>query len=159
MTTLRAMTEAEFVAWRAEVIPTYAAGKVESGQWPQDEALARSVKEYDELLPQGMATADHHLFTVVNDGATAVGTLWFAVKTKFNARIAYVFDISVAPQHQRQGHARAAFLALEDEVRRLGLTGIALHVFGHNHGALALYQQLGFAPTNISMFKALAAAA
>ena len=50
-------------------------------------------------------------------------------------------------------HAARAFLALEEEVRRRGLSGIALHVFGHNDGARALYDKLGFRPTNISMFK------
>ena len=42
--------------------------------------------------------------------------LWFAVKTRFDARIAYVFDVGVRPERQREGHAFAAFLALEDEV-------------------------------------------
>lgn len=41
----------------------------------------------------------------------------------------------------------------EDEVRKLGLFGIALHVFGHNNGAQALYAKLGYQPTNISLFK------
>jgi ribosomal protein S18 acetylase RimI-like enzyme len=79
--------------------------------------------------------------------------LWFAVKKKFDARIAYVFDVSVRPERQREGHAMRALVALEEEVRRLGLSGIALHVFGHNAGARALYDRLGFQPTNISLFK------
>jgi RimJ/RimL family protein N-acetyltransferase len=37
----------------------------------------------------------------------------------------------------------------------LGLSGIALHVFGHNHGAQALYAKLGFVATNINLFKSL----
>ena len=69
--------------------------------------------------------------------------LWFAVKKKFGADIAYVFDVSIRPERQREGHAARAFLALEEQVRRLGLTGIALHVFGHNDAARALYAKLG----------------
>ena len=42
---------------------------------------------------------------------------------------------------------------------RLGLQGIALHVFGHNTGAQALYGKLGYVPTNINMFKAVPAGA
>jgi ribosomal protein S18 acetylase RimI-like enzyme len=59
----------------------------------------------------------------------------------------------VLPERQREGHAFRAFLDLEAEVQRLGLSGIALHVFGHNTGAQALYAKLGFQPTNISLFK------
>ena len=79
--------------------------------------------------------------------------LWFAVKTRFDARIAYVFDVGVRPERQRQGHASAAFLALEDEVSKLGLAGIALHVFGHNTAGQGLYARLGFRPKCISLFK------
>ena len=90
--------------------------------------------------------------------AAGVGVLWFAVKTRFNARIAYVFDVSIRPERQRQGHALRAFQALDEEVRRLGLAGIALHVFGHNMAARALYEKLGFAATSISLYKQVDAA-
>jgi ribosomal protein S18 acetylase RimI-like enzyme len=155
---LRAMSLPEYERWLEATIPAYAADKVASGQWSQAESLARSKKEYDELLPQGRGTADNHFFTIVDAQSAAVGVLWFAVKTRFDARIAYVFDVAVQPERQREGHALRAFVALEDEVRRLGLSGIGLHVFGHNTGAHALYARLGFAATNISMFKPLSAA-
>ena len=155
MTTLRPMAEPEYAEFAAQAIPAYAADKVASGQWAAADALELSRKEHEELLPQGLRTPDNHLFTIVDASGAPVGMLWFAVKTKFDARIAYVFDVEVWPERQREGHAYRAFVALDDEVRRLGLTGIALHVFGHNTGAQALYAKLGFQPTNISLFKAL----
>ena len=155
MPALRAMTEPEFTAWAAAEVPAYAADKVASGQWAADVSLALSQKEQDQLLPQGLQSVDNHLFNIVDAGGTVVGMLWFAEQTRFNARIAYVFDIDVWPAYQRQGHGTRAFQALEVEVQRLGLTGIALHVFGHNTGAQALYAKLGFRPTNISLFKAV----
>ena len=147
------MTEPEYTAWLEVTIPGYAADKVASGQWSEEDSLALSRKEYAELLPQGLETPDNYLFTITDAQAIAVGVLWFAVKTKFSARVANVFDVSVCPARQREGHAFRAFLALEDEVRRLGLSGIALHVFGHNKAAQALYAKLGFQPTNIALFK------
>ena len=153
------MTQSEYAVWLAETIPAYAADKVASGQWAEDTALELSKKEYGELLPQGPETPENHLFTILDQEAVPVGVLWFAVKTKFNARIAFVLDVSVAEGRRRQGHARRALLALEDEVRKLGLSGIALHVFGHNTGAQALYAKLGYQPTNISLFKPIGLAA
>jgi ribosomal protein S18 acetylase RimI-like enzyme len=155
MPTLRPMTQTEFAAWRDAVIPAYAADKVASGQWSPEESLELSKQETEALLPRGLETPDNHFFAIVDSQSVAVGMLWFAVKTKFNARIAYVYDVSVQHDRQRQGHAMRAFLALEDEVRSRGLAGIALHVFGHNAGARALYAQLGYAPTNINLFKPL----
>lgn len=156
---LRPMTAPEFQAWMAAVIPDYADDKVASGHWAREEALALSTREFGELLPQGLATDGHHLYTVLDPQGAPVGSLWFEVQTRFEARIAFVFDVVIEPAHRRQGHARRAFLALEHEVRRLGLSGIALHVFGHNTAGRALYAGLGFEPTNISLFKPVGASA
>jgi ribosomal protein S18 acetylase RimI-like enzyme len=153
MAFLRPMTEAEYAAWLDTAIPEYAASKVASGQWLEGESLELSRKEHQELLPHGRATPDNYFFTITDPQGTAVGVVWFAVKTKFNERIAYVFDVRVRPERQREGHASRALLALEHEVRKLGLSGIALHVFGHNKAAQALYAKLGFQPTNINLFK------
>jgi ribosomal protein S18 acetylase RimI-like enzyme len=147
------MTQSEYAAWLKATIPEHAADKVASGQWSEAASLELSKKEYQDLLPQGLETPDNYFFTIADPQAAAVGALWFAVKTKFNAPVAYVFDVRVWPERQREGHAFRALLALEDEVRKLGLSGIALHVFGHNKGAQALYAKLGFQPTNISLFK------
>ena len=151
---LRAMTEVEYAAWLAESIPAYAAAKVESGQWVEESSLELSRKEHEALLPRGLATEDNFLYSIVNASSTPVGMLWFAVKSRGADRMAYVQDVNIIPQHQRQGHAYGAFLALEREVRRLGLVGVGLHVFGHNAGARSLYEKLGFRPTNIVMYKA-----
>ena len=90
-----------------------------------------------------------------DEGRAAVGMLWIAGLERAGQRIAYVYDISVRPEHRRKGHAASAFAALEGKVRELGLSGIALHVFGHNAGAVALYTKLGYQATNINMFKAV----
>lgn len=158
MSVLRPMTETEYITWLAEAIPEYAADKVAAGQWAADAALELSRKEYEELLSQGTHTPDNHLFTITDAEGAPVGVLWFAVQTKFDARIAYVFDVSIQESRRRQGHGRRAFLALEDQARRLELTGVALHVFGHNTNARALYAGLGYEPTNISLFKPIGAA-
>jgi ribosomal protein S18 acetylase RimI-like enzyme len=158
VTVLRPMTDSEYADWVAEAIPAYAHDKVASGQWSAEAAIELSTNEHHELLPAGLQTPDNFLFTIEDDAGRAVGMLWFAVQIKFSSRIAYVFDVSIRPERQRQGHAFQAFRALEAEVKRQGLTGIALHVFGHNAGAQALYARLGFQPTNISLFKPVVAA-
>lgn len=155
MSVLRPITDAEYAAWLDVVIPEFAEDKVAAGQWPADRALELSRHEYATLLPQGKDTPDNHLYSVLDADGRRVGTLWFVIKERANKRIAYVYDVYVVPEQRRRGHAFRAFQALEGEVLRLGLTGIALHVFGHNHAAQALYVKLGYVATNINMFKAL----
>ncbi len=155
MALLRPITEDEYRVWLEEVIPEYAADKVTAGQWPEASALELSRKEYEELLPAGRNTENNYLYTVLNPKDQPVGTVWFAAQERGAQRVAYVYDVTIAAEHRRQGHAFRALQELEVEVARLGLDGLALHVFGHNQSARALYVKLGYAATNISMFKAL----
>lgn len=154
-TALRPITEAEYAAWLGESVPAYAADKVASGAWPAAGAVGRSRQEFDAMLPEGLQTPDHYVQAIVDEAGLPVGTLWFATEERGGARIAYVYDLKVAPAHRRRGHARRAFCLLEDEARGAGLAGIGLHVFGLNTAAQALYAALGFRPTSISLFKSL----
>jgi ribosomal protein S18 acetylase RimI-like enzyme len=131
---------------------------VASGRWAADESLELARGEYAQLLPHGLRTDEQFLLTIVGARGQAVGSLWFGRVPRAGGGIAYVYDLVVRPRHRRRGHATRAFLALEAEVRKLGLVGIALHVFGHNVGAQALYAKLGFQPTNINLFKPIEAA-
>ncbi len=153
MTELVPMRDADFDAFIAEAVPTYAADKVRAGQWTEDESLALSKQSFDALLPQGLATPGHRVFSLVDEHQAVVGVLWIAEQTRAGRQIAYVYNIRIAPSHQRRGHASRALRALEAMLPALGLSGIALHVFGHNAAATALYEKLGYLPTNIMMFK------
>lgn len=158
MSTLRPFTESEYLAWRDETIPAYATDKVASGAWSAEESLEKSRAEFEALLPDGKDTTDNRLFAVLSEDGTRVGMLWFAVKARADRKIAYVYNIEIDAPYRRLGHAQRALGALEREAQRLGLGGIALHVFGHNTSAHALYVKLGFLATNINMFKPVAAA-
>lgn len=97
----------------------------------------------------------HHLFEIRLPAPedTVVGFLWLAETERGGQRQGFVYDVSVHPAHRRQGHAQAAFVALEAVARELGLMAIGLHVFAHNPGAQALYRKLGYEVTGINMQK------
>lgn len=152
---LRRMTQEQFDDWLPGAIKGYAEEHVASGRWSKDEALGRSRQEYEQLLPQGVTTPNHHLWTIVreSDGQRA-GMLWMAVRDQ-PARQAFIYNIEIDEQFRRRGYAEQAMLKLETEVRQLGLDTISLHVFGHNAKARPLYEKLGYEPTNILMAKKL----
>lgn len=157
MTHLRPMTPDEFARWRAQSIPTYAADKVRSGRWAEAESLAEAEKEFDQLLPQGLQTPGHTICTLGDDAGQSVGALWVARTERAAGPVGFIYDLVVWPEHRGKGHARRAMRALEVEAAKLGFHGLALHVFGHNTPARALYDELGYEPTNINMFKPLGA--
>lgn len=149
------MNVEQFSAFAHASVADYAAEKVNSGQWAEDQSLELSRKNFEELLPQGLQTPDNYFFCVLDEHAATVGALWIGVKEFAGRRAAYVYDIWIAPDFRRRGHATRALLAAEHEARRLGLSGIGLHVFGHNVAARTLYEALGYRATNINMFKSL----
>ena len=137
-------------------IAAYAEDNVAAGRWPLAGALERSRNEFLSLLPQGLATPDHHWLEIrASAHGPRVGHLWFAVQVQQGQCTAFVYDIEVQPAHRRQGHARRALQALEGLAAELGAAHIGLHVFGFNAPAQALYRSLGYAVTSLDMNKPL----
>ncbi len=157
MKTLVPMNEVQFQRYLQIMIPEYAQDKVRSGQWAQSQALELARQSMQTSLPQGLATPDHHLYVMEHGPQRAVvGMIWIAAMQRGDCKVAHIFDVMVDEPYRRQGHATWAFAELEKRALELGLSGLALHVFGHNPQAHALYVKLGFLTTNINMFKALA---
>ena len=154
MTILTPMPPPSFARYRDSAAKGYADDNVAAGRWPEAGALQRSYDDFDESLPQGLDTPDNYIFEIRDEVTnTIVGEIWFAIVVKNGIRSAFVYDLEVHPEFRRQGHARAAFIALEPLVESLGLSSIGLHVFGHNPVAQALYSSLGYGVTGINMRK------
>lgn len=156
MTELRPMTQAAFEAFLARSVPDYASDKVRAGTWRAEDALQLSQKSHAQLLPQGLATPDNHLFTIVHGGVDA-GNLWLAVQGAGDRALGFVYDLFVAEAFRRRGVATAAMRLLEGEAAHLGLESISLHVFGFNDAARELYAKIGYVVTDIDMSKSLRA--
>lgn len=148
------MTEAGFEAFLTRSVPDYAGDKVRAGTWRAEDALRLSQESHAQLLPQGLATPDNHLFTIMHGGVDA-GNLWLAVQRPGGRALGFVYDVFVAEAFRRRGVATAAMLLLEQEAARLGLESIGLHVFGFNDAARDLYAKIGYVVTDIDMSKDL----
>jgi len=156
MVQLVKISEAEYQTWLERTIVEYAEEKVRAGNWKEDEALKRSEKAFRELLPGGVDTADQHLCSIIDEASgCSVGVLWFAREDRYPKPVAYVFDLLVYEPYRRQGYAEQAMLAMENQVKAMGLDEISLHVFGHNWSARHLYEKLGYETTNVYMSKKL----
>lgn len=158
MVRLDPMTSEEYDAFQAWMIPEYARSGVEQGTWSEAEAAGESAKQFASLLPKGRDTPDHFLRVVRADEVEGrVGTVWYARRPTPAGVELFVYWIGVDEAFRRRGFASAVFTALEREAQRLGATSIALHVFGKNTGARALYERLGFRATNLRMARPVVA--
>ena len=158
MVQLIPMTENEFQPYYRRAVEDYARDHVEAGNWHPSEALRKAEKQFQQLLPDGVASKDQHLYSIVHDPTgMKVGMIWFAVRYKSFAShpYAFVYDFLIDEEFRRKGYGKQAFVALEDKVKELGLDSISLHVFGHNQAAIALYQAAGYETTDLLMTKKL----
>lgn len=150
------MNEQEYQDYLSYAIANYGQEHVKSGQWNQEEALEEATKEYQHYLPDGLQTPNQYLYSIVDEQSRAkVGILWFALSERAGEKTAFVYDVMVYEQFRRHGYGEQAFRELETKARSLGVTKISLHVFGHNHGAIAMYEKLGYIATDINMSKSL----
>jgi RimJ/RimL family protein N-acetyltransferase len=150
--TLVEMDETSFRRFTDHLLHDYAADKVKAGAWSADEAEDRAAKEIEELLPEGTLTRDHYLYSVRDESVPAeVGKLWISLRD--SGRTLWIYDIHVHERFRRRGYASRILHLVEDKARELGSAKVELHVFGHNHGARALYEQVGYTPMSIVMAK------
>ncbi|BBH69399.1 putative N-acetyltransferase YycN [Actinoplanes sp. OR16] len=148
---LQPMTEDEYVSWRAEAEAHYARSVEATGRSSRD-AARQAAETYARLLPGERDTPGNH-FWYAYDGDLRVGFLWIVVTEATGS--ALVHNVAVDEDKRRQGYGRAIMLAAERWCAESGLTRLGLHVFAHNTGARALYEQLGFAETGRNMAKDL----
>jgi RimJ/RimL family protein N-acetyltransferase len=146
--------DAPYHEYRKDLVRNYAADKVRAGAWSQAEAKGRAARDVDRLLPEGPATQDHFIYSVRDDSTDAeVGTVWFALRDSGVGRSVWIYDIKIDESFRRKGYASRTLELVEDRAKKLGARSVELHVFGHNHGARALYEKMDYNETSITMAK------
>ena len=155
MVTLEPMSEEIWTQWRASAVRGYAADKVRVGHWTPEEAETRAEGEFATLLPEGLASPGQHVRSIVDEGGTVVGILWFGPHDAANPGLCFIWDIEVFAEARGHGYGRDALAALEPIARDLGFDAIGLHVFGDNTVARHLYLSSGYEETDVSMRKSL----
>jgi len=153
------LDDAPYRAYRDHLERDYAADKVRAGAWSESEAQIRAAKDVDGLLPEGPATQGHFLYSVREDAADAeVGTVWFALRDSGVGSYVWIYDIIINENFRRRGYASRTLELVEARAKELGAKSVELHVFGHNQGAQALYEKVGYSVTSITMAKQVGAA-
>src|SRR5512143_30750 len=80
MVRLTPMTATDFQAYLEQDIERYAQERVRVGDWLASEALQKSREEHQQLLPDGLATRKHYLFSIEDEAlGLKVGIIWFAL--------------------------------------------------------------------------------
>jgi ribosomal protein S18 acetylase RimI-like enzyme len=151
---LRPMSQAELDALLPALKREYAQDELRAGRGTPEAVHAQVEDLFARLLPDGVDSPGQLLFVGVDGDGAVVGRIWLGLPDEHRPQ-AWVYDIEVDPAHRRRGYARAMLLAAEEVVRARGVTRLGLNVFGHNPGARALYESLGYATMSVQMSKEL----
>jgi ribosomal protein S18 acetylase RimI-like enzyme len=95
-----------------------------------DEMMDAAKKSFETLLPAGnINVPDQYLYNIL--------------------------DIIIEPESRGKGYGKLAMSALEEKVKGLDISRIALNVFGHNKTARKLYESLGYETVSSTMMKTI----
>jgi ribosomal protein S18 acetylase RimI-like enzyme len=145
------MQQEDFEPYLEREIREYAEEHVRNGNWSAEEALERSRKEHQQLLPDGLESRNQYLFSIKDASDRMLGTLWVNIE---NGR-AFIYDFRIEESFRGKGYGKQALVALDEELRSMGLESVGLHVFGDNVKAQELYKKMGYQITGIHMKKVL----
>jgi len=154
MSELIPMTQSEYDAFLEQAVSEYAADNVRAGYWDESEAIEKSRKEFERLLPQGLHSENHFLYTVY-EGENIVGLIWMRANTDRPTPSGFIFGLRIEEKFRGKGFGKQAMLLIEEKAHELGLKSIGLHVFGENTVARNLYESLGYEISSLNMSKKL----
>jgi len=138
----RAMRPHEYGPWRAGQEMVYVDEVVGSGLASRAEAQQAAAKQFDQLLPDGLAT-ENNTFLCVEAQGEVVATNW--IGHHYAPATSFVFGVDVDSAHRGKGYGRAAMRLGEQASLQAGDTQLALNVFGQNAIAIGLYKAMGYA--------------
>ena len=148
------MTETEYEAFMEISVSDQAQGQALIRNCGTDEADELIRKQLGQILPDGLATANHYFYAIqAQEPEANIGGLWYNVEEKHGERRLFVMDIQIYKKYRRHGYGEQAFKIMEEKAREMGIRTISLHVFEHNQAARAMYKKLGYTGTATKMSK------
>jgi len=151
MVKLVRMQQEDFEPYLERDIREYAEEHVRNGNWSAEEALERSRKEHQQLLPDGLESRNQYLFSIKDASDQKLGTLWVNIE---NGR-AFIYDFRIDEAQRGKGYGKQALVALDEKLRSMDVQSVGLHVFGDNVKAQELYKKMGYQITGVHMKKVL----
>jgi ribosomal protein S18 acetylase RimI-like enzyme len=148
---IRPLRDEEYEAFIERGMAFYIDDMVRAGI-DRDVAQAKADRDLPQLLPDGLATPDHFMYAIEDEGRFA-GYLWLCDRDSELGHSLFVYAVEIDEECRGRGLGRAAMEFAEQEASRRGIPKVALNVFGGNAVARGLYLSLGYQETAVHMEK------
>lgn len=151
--TLKKMSKIEFTTYFEDKVERYSDVLSENvHEVSGEEPFSKARKQLNNLLPNGIETANHHLFNIQR-GEQVIGFIWLKVEEE--KKSAFLYEIYIFEEYRGKGFGTETMKSLESFLQQKEIYYFKLHVFGSNTGARKLYEELGFEIAGINMLKSL----
>jgi len=150
MIQLRPMTSSEYPAYCDYFIDDYSREIAENYGHSMDRARELANQDLLRSFPNGLETNDHELLCI-ESGLKLVGYLWHSINE--NDKSTFIYDFFILPNCRNNGYGKLAIIALESQLKLMGIDQMKLRVAYQNQRALKLYQEVGFAISGYNMSK------
>ncbi len=148
--TLRPMSEAEFEIFLEESCSDYARESPHYRHLPYSSARPLVDVEFrTRLLPSGLRTPGHHLFTLLS-GETPIGAIHLG-ESSTDDQASFVWNFKLREAHRGKHLAEPALREAIAYSEKIGRGRIGLNVFSTNAAAIHLYRKIGFVVTQFNM--------
>ena len=96
-------------------------------------ALKSTSEQFDKLVPNGTNTPAQSFFDVLETGSDKpVGNLWLGIQNRFDRKVVFIYDITVAYAYRGRGLGKSLMGLVEQESRKAGDEPSLAHQWGLN---------------------------
>ena len=141
---LRQMTEQEFAHFYQWSVAQQTREQMEALGISQEEAESRTIREVQEMLPDGPQTAHNYLMTIETDSGENLGFIWTLHEYTDGKKQSFLCDFAIWESKRRHGYGSAALQLAEQKAAQAGCLESVLFVSEDNVAAKALYEKCGY---------------
>ena len=154
MVELREMRQEEYPDYCQYFIDDYSQEIAKNYGHSLDVSIELAKKDLHRCFPKGLEGNDHSLLCIdaeIDGELKLVGYLWHSVN--ISDKSTFIYDFFVSSEYRGCGYGTQSILALEAQLKTIGVNQIKLRVAYHNERALKLYKDVGFEVTGYNMSK------
>jgi ribosomal protein S18 acetylase RimI-like enzyme len=150
---LRPLRDSELPEFMAASRAEYVEGMIAHAQMPLEFARGKAEHDLREFVGATSIPKGHRLYWIEAEGER-IGRLWFGERrSRRVGRFAWLYEVEIDEPFRGRGYGRRAMELLENEVRALGISEVALNVWGGNEAARSLYRAQGYFERAVEMAK------
>ena len=155
MIQLRNISEQEMPSFRQANIDAMVAGMSHYSRLHEQAVIPFCETQIDIEIAAAQNTDLEMILSIVkSDTQDVVGSIWYRLHSDAVYQdLAFICWLGIYPEYRQSGFAKAALTQLEMDLKKQGISRMALQAYNHHSESMNLYKSCGFKPKRTIMHK------